>query len=398
MPDAAPPPLTLLQLFVRFLRFGVLAWGGPVAQIAMLRQELVDEERWVEPERFNRVLALYQAMPGPEAAELCIWFGMRARGRIGGLVAGLGFILPGATVVLAVAWAYVHVGIGSTAAAALAGVQVAAVALVARAVHRIGGHALHDRMLFAIAVAAAVATLGGLHFAIVLVAGALAAELAARRSLVPVAATLLVLLAAAPFAAAALRDEQVERTARVVTEAPNAGDGSPSAIARAGLIAGSLSFGGAYTSIGFVRQDAVVEQGWLTDTQFLDSVALAGALPAPLVVFTTFVGYLSGGLLGALAMTVGVFLPAFAITLVGHRALERVVDEPRVHRALDGITAAVVGLIAVTALALARTAIDDVPSAAMLIGALVVLATWTSRASIVVVVTACGLAGVLLLG
>jgi chromate transporter len=376
----------------------VLAWGGPVAQIAMLRQELVDEERWVEPERFNRVLALYQAMPGPEAAELCIWFGMRARGRIGGLVAGLGFILPGATVVLAVAWAYVHVGIGSTAAAALAGVQVAAVALVARAVHRIGGHALHDRMLFAIAVAAAVATLGGLHFAIVLVAGALAAELAARRSLVPVAATLLVLLAAAPFAAAALRDEQVERTARVVTEAPNAGDGSPAAIARAGLIAGSLSFGGAYTSIGFVRQDAVVEQGWLTDTQFLDSVALAGALPAPLVVFTTFVGYLSGGLLGALAMTVGVFLPAFAITLVGHRALERVVDEPRVHRALDGITAAVVGLIAVTALALARTAIDDVPSAALLIGALVVLATWTSRASIVVVVTACGLAGALLLG
>jgi chromate transporter len=396
MPPAAPPPLSLLQLFVRFLRFGVLAWGGPVAQIGMLRQELVDEQHWVEPERFNRVLALYQAMPGPEAAELCIWFGMRARGRVGGLVAGLGFILPGATVVLAVALAYVHVGIGSTAAAALAGVQVAAVALVARAVHRIGGHALRDRMLVAIAAAAAVATLGGLHFAIVLATGALAAELAARRSLVPVAATLLVLLAAAPFAAATLRDEQVERTARVVTEAPNAGNGSPAAIARAGLIAGSLSFGGAYTSIGFARQDAVVEQGWLTDAQFLDGVALAGALPAPLVVFTTFVGYLSGGLLGALAMTVGVFVPAFVVTLVGHRALERVVDEPRVHRALDGITAAVVGLIAVTALALARAAVDDVPSAFLLVAALVVLVTWTSRASIVVVVTACALAGVLL--
>src|SRR5919108_6509662 len=83
----APPQESYLQLFLRFLRFGLLAWGGPVAQIAMIRQELVDEERWISSERFNRILAVYQVLPGPEAHELCVHFGMIARGRIGAILA-----------------------------------------------------------------------------------------------------------------------------------------------------------------------------------------------------------------------------------------------------------------------------------------------------------------------
>ena len=93
---AARVPHELLgKLFLRFLKFGSLAWGGPVAQIAMIRQELVAEEKWGSPQRFNRVLAMYQVLPGPEAHELCVYFGMLSRGRIGGIVAGLGFMLPG---------------------------------------------------------------------------------------------------------------------------------------------------------------------------------------------------------------------------------------------------------------------------------------------------------------
>jgi chromate transporter len=93
--DPTIPHESYGRLFARFLRFGFLAWGGPVAQIAMLRKELVDEEQWVNSERFNRTLALYQVLPGPEAHELCVWFGMLARGRLGGFLAGLGFMLPG---------------------------------------------------------------------------------------------------------------------------------------------------------------------------------------------------------------------------------------------------------------------------------------------------------------
>src|SRR5215212_2144461 len=83
------------KIFLRFLKFGLLAWGGPVAQIAMIRQELVDDEHWITSDRFHRVLAVYQVLPGPEAHELCVYFGMLAGGRIGAILAGIGFMLPG---------------------------------------------------------------------------------------------------------------------------------------------------------------------------------------------------------------------------------------------------------------------------------------------------------------
>jgi len=94
------------SLFLRFLRFGLLAWGGPIAQIAMIRQELVEEEKWISRERFNRVLGVYQALPGPEAHELCVYFGMTARGRFGGFLAGLGFMLPGFVFMFILSWFY----------------------------------------------------------------------------------------------------------------------------------------------------------------------------------------------------------------------------------------------------------------------------------------------------
>ena len=90
-PTGVPANESFLHLFLRFLRFGLMAWGGPVAQIAMIRQELVEEDRWITKEQFNRVLAVYQILPGPEAHEMCVYFGMLARGRLGGLLAGLGF-------------------------------------------------------------------------------------------------------------------------------------------------------------------------------------------------------------------------------------------------------------------------------------------------------------------
>src|SRR5215207_5166689 len=129
------------KLFWRFLKFGLLAWGGPVAQIAMIRQELVDEECWITSERFNRVLAVYQVLPGPEAHELCVYFGYLARGRLGGVLSGLGFMLPGFALMLALSWAYVRFGIAAIAPAGLFyGFQAAVLALIIRAVYRIGRH------------------------------------------------------------------------------------------------------------------------------------------------------------------------------------------------------------------------------------------------------------------
>ena len=170
---ARVPREPLGRLFLRFLKFGSLAWGGPVAQIAMIREELVAEEKWVTPQHFNRVLAMYQILPGPEASELCVYFGYLSRGRIGGILAGLGFMLPGFILMFLLSWLYVRYGLKTTGTfgVVFATVQAAVAALIVRAVHRIGGHVLADRWLWAIALIAVPAQLFGVHFAITLIAG-----------------------------------------------------------------------------------------------------------------------------------------------------------------------------------------------------------------------------------
>lgn len=316
------PPQSLWGVFRRFLRFGALAWGGPAAQIDMIRHELVEQERWIEPARFHRVLAVYQALPGPEAHELCVHFGMLARGRWGGVLAGLGFMLPGFLLMFTLAWAYVRFGPAFEGAAAVfAAVQVAVAALVARAAWRIGGHVLRDRWLWAIAALAALAQLAELHFALILGLGGLAFALVARRQ--RQAAAILLALAAMGVGAAVARAGGLYGLDAFLgathDEAGPAALGAASVLALfgAGLKAGLLSFGGAYTVIPFLHRDAVGEGGWMGNAQFVDGLALSGLLPAPLVIVATFVGYLGGGAAGALAMTAGMFLPAFAFTLLG---------------------------------------------------------------------------------
>ena len=158
-----------------------------------------------------------------------------------------------------------------------------------------------------------------------------------------------------------------------------------------GLRAGLFSFGGAYAAVPLVREVAVVERGWLTDAQFLDGLALGGVLPAPLVLFTTFVGFVAAGLPGALAATVGTFLPAFAFTLLLHNRLERWMGLPGLHGLLDGVMLGVVGLVGATALQVRLGAWRTPLGAGVAVGALVLLArlpaTWGVPA--VVALSAC---------
>ena len=349
--EPRPPRLSLLALFLKFLRFGALAFGGPIAQIGMIRQQLVEDERWLSPARFNRVLAVMQALPGPEAHELCVHLGMMARGRIGGLLAGLGFMLPGLALMLLAAWAYEALIAGRAHwAGALLGVQIVAVALVARAVLLIGAHALGDARLWLAAGLGFAATLVGAPFWIPLAVGGVLYMLEGRR----LASAALV--AGAVALAIWLRSDPAP--AMTAGQTPAAG---ALALFVAGLKGGLLTFGGAYTAIPYLRADTV-GRGWLSDGAFLDGVALAGVLPAPLIVFATFAGYIAGGWTGALAETAGVFLPAFAFSLILYERLEAIVDHPGLHRLLAGVAAAVVGVIAATALQLAWGAAARAPT------------------------------------
>lgn len=336
---ATPPPIGLAALFTKFLGFGAFAFGGPVAQIAMIRQALVEEERWIDRPRFNRLLAVLQVLPGPEAHELCVHLGMMARGRLGGLLAGLGFMLPGFLLMLLAAWLYVgFVAAEADLAGVLLGIQVAVLAIILRAVVRIGEHILEDHLLWAIAIAALVGTLAGVPFWIALAAGGAAYALAHRPWLVA-----LVLLGAVALAALTL----LMPFGGTAASAPGAEAATPAALFLAGLKGGLLTFGGAYTAIPYVRADTV-GRGWIEDATFLDGIAVSGVLPAPLVIFATFVGYVAGGLSGALAITAGMFLPAFACSMIFYERLEQIVQHPALHRLLSGVAAAVVGIIGAT--------------------------------------------------
>jgi chromate transporter len=393
--DQTPPSLTTFQIFWRFLRFGMLAWGGPVAQIAMVRGALVDEEHWVTSTRFNRLLAVYQVLPGPEAHELCVHLGMVAGGRRGGLAAGLGFMLPGFILMFALSWLYFRLDLTTSALGALfLGVQIGVIALIVRAVHRIGGHVLTDGWLWAIAIAAAIAAYAGASFWIVLPVAGLVYLLQGQGNLRLGAGIGLVAVLLA-FLMLRTPGNALIAPAAAATLIPP-GTVAPLLLFLSGLKAGLLTFGGAYTVIPFVRGDAV-GRGWMTDSQFLDGIALSGILPAPLIIFSTFVGYYAGGPIGALAMTAGIFLPAFGFSLLFYDRLEQVVEDERLNSFLEGVAAGVIGFIVATTVQLATALIGRVPAlpAALMIFtvALALLYLWRSKLNLAAAIALSGVAG-----
>lgn len=385
------------RLFLRFLRFGALAWGGPVAQIDMIRQELVAEEKWVSMAHFKRLLAIYQVLPGPEAHELCVHFGMLSRGRLGGVLAGLAFMLPGFILMFLLSWLYLSLNLTATAfQAVFLGIQPAVISLIVRACHRIGGHSLTNGPLWAIGILAAVGELLGVSFYITLPLAGVAYVVAAKRRWAwAVLVAALFVIAAWQLSPVLAGKESVfpaTQTASTV-ETRQTGQASPAALLGSGLRAGLLTFGGAYTAIPFLKEDAVERGRWMTERDFLDGVALSGVLPAPLIIFSAFVGYFGGGPLGALAMTFGIFLPAFGFSLLFQRHLSAVVANPLLRHFLEGVTAGVVGLIAITTLTLARSAIPDWQAAVVFAAALLVVYRWKSKFAIPSIMFGAGMVG-----
>ncbi len=382
-PAAAPPSFgAALQLW---LKVGLISFGGPAGQIAILHQELVERRRWIEERTFLTALNFCMLLPGPEAQQLATYLGLKLHGVKGAVAAGALFVLPGALVLFGLAWLAAAQGSWPPLQAAFRGMAPIVVALIAQAVWRIGGRTLKTPAAWVVAIAAFVA-LGviGVGFAWVILAAVLIGLIADRFNLQ-------IAPAAHHAPAEALGGGAIAWPAAIrrvlgLTLLFAALWAAPIALVFA--IAGSkpfgdvaiffteaafVTFGGAYAVLPFVAQGAVAHYAWLSRAEMVHGLALAETTPGPLILVTQYVGFFAGwnaavaghagglaplaaGAIAAAVTTWVTFLPCFYFVLAGAPLVERLAGDRRAHAALSGVTAAVVGVIGTLALSLGREA------------------------------------------
>ena len=365
-----------------WLAISLQTFGGPAGQIAVMQRTLVDEKRWIGPQRFLHALNYCMLLPGPEAQQLAIYIGWLLNGRRGGLVAGTLFVLPGVVALLALSAIYVAFGETTGVDALFAGLAPAVLAIVVQAVMRVAGRALSHPALVVLAVSAFLAlALFAIPFPVVVAAAAAAGWLLGRvrpRALVgggkghgagdgpaPLVSDD-ALHAERPTAGRAVRVVAIGAAlwaAPMIAVAVLAG--TSSVFVEQGLFfsgAALVTFGGAYAVLAYVAQRAVEVYGWLAPGEMVRGLALAETTPGPLIMVVQFVAFLGayrdpGGLdpwvaalIGALLTTWVTFVPCFVFIFLGAPYVERLRGNRALSAALTGITAAVVGVIANLAL------------------------------------------------
>jgi chromate transporter len=331
------------EVFLYFLFLGFVNIGGPVAQITMMFNHMVEKRRWLSKDRFIKIMAFCHMLPGPEALQLAIYVGYLKRKLWGGVLAGMTFILPGAVVMVVLSWLYVTYGQLPQVVNALYVLKPAVLGIIAAGIIKLGRAAIRNFFLAILLVGAFAAMLfAGINFLLILLIAGLLNLMAENGSpLFRKAAPTLPALIVGAGALLPLRDSRLFQIAWLF------------------LKTGLLSFGGAYASLVFVQRGAVAQYHWLSDTQLLDGVALSVATPGPFMLFTTFVGYVAGGIPGSVLATFFVFLPSFVFVLGGVHYVEKLRENRALQAFLAGVSAAVVGVIAVVSLDLIPGALVD---------------------------------------
>jgi chromate transporter len=342
-----------------FAKIGVLSFGGPAGQIALMHRMIVEERGWIGEKRFLHALNFCMLLPGPEAMQLATYIGWRLHGTAGSLAAGLLFVLPGALVVLALSIAYALYGHVTLVETAFVGIKAAVLVIVIEALIRVARRALHEPYDWAIAAFAFIAIFFfAVPFPAIIAAAAIAGLLLAREDVAPE-------LAPIPDASKVTPAQTLGTAALwlaiwlVPLLALAALLGRDHVTTDIGLFFSKLAlvaFGGAYSLLAYMAQQAVETYGWLTATEMLDGLGLAETTPGPLILVTEFVGFLAGfrkggepalafGLLGAAVALWATFVPSFFFIFTGAPYVERLTSNPKLAGALRGVTAAVVGVI-----------------------------------------------------
>ncbi|MDH3870699.1 MAG: chromate efflux transporter [Gammaproteobacteria bacterium] len=439
--QSAPAPVSLREAFLYWLKLGFISFGGPAGQISMMHTELVERRRWISEHRFLHALNYTMVLPGPEAQQLATYIGWLMHGTLGGVMAGMLFVLPSLGILIALTWVYLGYGDVPVVAGVLYGIKPAVTAIVVFAAYRIGSRALRNGTLWAIAAAAFVAIFAlHIHFPYIVLAAGIIGYLGGRIAPDRFRAGGGHGASDKSFGPALIDDHTlVPDWARfswrstfihlavglglwILAEGLlYLGYGWQGPLTQMGWFftkAALVTFGGAYAVLPYVYQGGVEHYGWLTGTQMIDGLALGETTPGPLIMVVAFVGFVGGwtkeifgpeslalaGIAGASVATLFTFLPSFLFILIGGPAVEATRHDVKFTAPLTGITAAVVGVVLNLAVFFAwhvlwPEATQATPFAgrfewfSLLITLVAFIALWRYKVGIIPVIGACALAG-----
>lgn len=436
------PPLqapTFREAFFYWLNLGLVSFGGPAGQIALMHEDLVERKRWISEKRFLHALNYCMVLPGPEAQQLATYIGWLMHRTWGGLVAGGLFVLPSLLILTALSWMYMAYGDVPAVAGVLYGIKPAVTAIVVSAAYRIGGRALKNRYLWGIAVAAFIAIFAlNLPFPLIVLTAGVAGYLGGRfapdqfalasghgkaghsdgRSVIDddTATPAHALFSWARFWKVLVVFLGIWLTAMGALVALCGWDAVLTEMAWFFTKAALMTFGGAYAVLPYVYQGAVGHFQWLTAAQMIDGLALGETTPGPLIMVVSFVGFAGGWtkaifgpesllLAGAVAgavVTFFTFLPSFLFIFLGGPFIESTHGNLKFTAPLTGITAAVVGVILNLAVFFAYHVLWPQGLAgtfewpAALIGLAAGVALFRFKVGVIPLVLGCGLAGLAL--
>ncbi|HEY9826653.1 MAG TPA: chromate transporter [Stenomitos sp.] len=327
-----------------FLKLGSIAFGGPVAHIAMMDDEVVKRRGWLSQERLLDLLGATNLIPGPNSTELAIHIGYERGGIAGLMVAGVSFILPSLLLVWGLAIAYVHYQSVPQVDWLLYGIKPAIVAIVLQALWKLGRKAIKGWLTGSVVLATVVAFAGGgSELVLLLLAGAS------------------VVLFRRGFSQHTLRSTGLPSLMLALPAPVSAPMAAASGlqIFWVFLKVGSILYGSGYVLLAFLQRDLVDHNHWLTTQQLLDAVAIGQVTPGPVFTTATFIGYLLNGHVGALAATCGIFLPSFVFVLALNPWVAKLRASQTMSAFLDGVNAASLGLMAAVTYTLGRAAVVD---------------------------------------
>ena len=387
-----PQTSHLAEIAGLFLRLGFTAFGGPAAHIAMMRDEVVARRKWISDEGFLDLLGATNLIPGPNSTEMAIHLGYLRAGLPGLVTAGASFILPAFFMVLGLAWVYVHYGSTQQAGWLLYGIKPVIIAIILQALWSLGKKAVKSAWLGLVGAAVLGLYFLGVNEILLLVAaGLLVAIVQNAGRLWPSKGVIGGVLGGtwlgeiwSRYAPSSLLDQRftgfrhapawlIDQRLQILSGVLASSPYSLGVLFLTFLKIGAILYGSGYVLLAFLQRDLVTRLGWLTDQQLIDAIAIGQVTPGPVFTTATFVGYFLGGFSGAVAATLGIFLPSFFFVAISNPIIPRLRRSAFAGALLDGVNVAALGLMAAVTWQLGYAAIIDPLTIVLALAALAAL-------------------------